>query len=154
MKKLFDKVFLRYCLLGVSNFALCTAIMFILYNTGLCSKDVAPLVNYGLGAVIWYFGNLWLVFPGQKQSVGLVVRFVLEIVLCYVGSYYLLAPAIYRLLMRTSWFPRAVGFLRKMPAERFEANCIMGIGVVLYAVSNYFGQRFYVFRNHKRVKSK
>lgn len=154
MRKIFDKAFILYCIIGVLNFIVCTAIMFLLYNLGICSENVAPLVNYGLGGVIWYFSCLKLVFPGQKQSVGLVVRFIVEIALCYVLCYYLLAPPIYRLLLSSNGFRSAIAFLTHMPEEQIAANCNMAIGALLYAIVNYFGQRYFVFHTfHRKKKS-
>lgn len=151
MKKIFDKSFVMYCIVGVLNFIVCTAIMFLLYNLGICSEDVAPLVNYGLGGIIWYVANLTLVFPGQKQTPGLVLRFILEIAVCYVICYYLLAPPLYQLLAQSAWFQNAISFLMHLPADQVEANCTMALGAILYAILNYFGQRFFVFHPFKRM---
>lgn len=152
MKKIFDKAFVLYCIVGVLNFIVCTAIMFLLYNLGVCSEDVAPLVNYGLGGVIWYVANLKLVFPGQKQTPALVFRFVLEAVCCYLLCYYLIAPPLYRLLADKAVFQRIISFIMHLPEEQLEANCVMALGSLCYAVLNYFGQRFFVFHEFKRAK--
>lgn len=154
MKKIFDKAFILYCIIGILNFIVCTTIMFLLYNLGICSEKVAPLVNYGLGGLIWYFSCLKLIFPGQKQTVGLVVRFILEIIVCYVLCYYWLAPPIYNMLSEIEGFRTAFTFLMHLPEEQFAANCNMAIGAMLYAVVNYFGQRYVVFHTiHRRKKA-
>lgn len=154
MRKVFDKAFVIYCIIGILNFIVCTSIMFLLYNLGVCNENMSALVNYALGGVIWYFGCLKLVFPGQKQSVGLVVRFVLEIMLCYVVSYLLLAPLVFRALSEIDGFRTAITFLTHMPEEQFAGNCNMAIGALLYAILNYFGQRYFVFHPFHRHKKK
>lgn len=141
MKKVFDKKLILYCLLGFANYVFCTGLMFLLYNLGICDDHVAPLINYGLGGIIWYFGNVKLVFK-QKQTPALVIRFILEIIVCYLLCYYILSPLICML------------FVRKSASEGVQDNFRMAVGSVVYAIVNYFGQRFFVFRDFKREERK
>lgn len=141
MKNVFDKKLIFYCLLGFANYVICTGLMFLLYNLGICDDHVAPLINYGLGGIIWYFGNVKLVFK-QKQTPALVIRFILEIIVCYLLCYYILSPRICRL------------FVRKLASTAAKDNIRMAVGSVVYAIVNYFGQRFFVFREFNRVKRK
>lgn len=152
MKKVFDKTFILYCIVGILNYIVCTAIMFILYNCGICSEDVAPLVNYGLGGIIWYVANIKLVFPGSKQTPGLVVRFIAEAVGCYIICYYILAPLLFKALVNSPSFENWLSSLLNLSKVRIEANCNMAFGSVLYAILNYFGQRFLVFNKLRKLK--
>ena len=141
MKKLIDKKLILYCLVGLANYVFCTGLMFLLYNLHICDDHVAPLINYGLGAVIWYFGNVKLVFK-QKQTPALIVRFILEIIICYVLCYYVLSPLICKL------------FVRESADTMTKDNFRMAVGSLAYAIVNYFGQRFFVFREFNREKKR
>lgn len=141
MKKVIDKKLILYCILGFVNYVFCTGLMFLLHDQGICSDHTAPLVNYGVGGVIWYFGNVKLVFK-QKQTPALIVRFILEIIICYVISYYILAPLICK------------PFIKKVMAEKDRERIRMAVGSVTYAIVNYFGQRFYVFRDFNQEKKR
>ena len=87
-----DKTLALYLLVGVLNFIVCTGIMFLLYNVADVSKHFAPIVNYGLGSLIWYLSCNYLLFPGHKTTSKQLLRFVLDIVVCYLLSYYLIGP--------------------------------------------------------------
>lgn len=141
MKKLFDKKLILYCLVGFANYVFCTGLMFLLYNLGICDDHIAPLINYGLGGIIWYFGNVKLVFK-QKQTPALIIRFVLEIIVCYLICYYILSPLICKL------------FVHKSASTAAKDNIRMAVGSITYAIVNYFGQRFFVFREFNREKRK
>lgn len=146
VKKFLDKSFLLYVTTGVLNYLLCTFIMFLLYNLGLCSMDAAALVNYTLGGFIWYFACWKLVFPGQKQSPALVLRFVVELLVCYLVSYCLAAPALLKLAVAAGLFPDGQAL-----STQAVGNYTMAIGSVTYAILNYFGQRFFVFSAHEHA---
>ena len=125
-----DKTLALYLLVGVLNFIVCTGIMFLLYNVADVSKHFAPIVNYGLGSIIWYLSCNYLLFPGHKTTSKQLLCFVLDIVVCYLLSYYLIGPYVSRLLLRT---------------ENIRGNCEMSVGSLSYALLNYFGQRYFVF---------
>lgn len=139
MRNVFDKKLILYCIVGITNYIICTGLMFLLFNLNICDEHIAPLVNYGLGGIIWYFGNVKLVFTGQKQTPALVIRFICEILACYLLCYYVLAPLICTLILNN-------------PGDATQGNVRMAIGSVLYAIVNYFGQRFFVFREFNREK--
>ena len=103
LKKMIDKTLALYLLVGVLNFIVCTGIMFLLYNVADVSKHFAPIVNYGLGSIIWYLSCNYLLFPGHKTTSKQLLCFVLDIVVCYLLSYYLIGPYP-RQLRNVRWF--------------------------------------------------
>ncbi len=149
VKKVFDRAFLLYCLVGVLNYVVCTVLMFLLYNLGLCGMLVSSLVNYVLGSVIWYWACFKFIFPGQKQTPGLLIRFVLEVLLCYLVSYHILAPMVVQLLSE-----EIAALLASLPAEQAKTNFVMAIGSLVYAILNYFGQRYLVFHTFHAKRRK
>ena len=129
LKKMIDKTLALYLLVGVLNFIVCTGIMFLLYNVADVSKHFAPIVNYGLGSIIWYLSCNYLLFPGHKTTSKQLLCFVLDIVVCY-------------LLSRSHSVTRFFSF---GGTENIRGNCEMSVGSLSYALLNYFGQRYFVF---------
>lgn len=52
IKKFVDKVLLRYVIIGILNFIVCTGLMFLLFNFCGFSEHLAPVVNYALLSLI------------------------------------------------------------------------------------------------------
>ena len=142
VKKMVDRAFALYLVVGVLNFILCTALMFFLYNVCGLSEHVAPIVNYGLGSVLWYLGCEYIVFPGHPHTLQLVIRFAVEVVVCYLVSYYLLAQFLAHWALQ---YDEVYELFTFGGGAKVTANCEMAIGAVIYALLNYFGQRFFVF---------
>ena len=142
VKKMVDRALVLYLIVGVLNFIFCTALMFFLYNVCGVSEHVAPVVNYGLGSLIWYLGCKFIVFPGHDTTFQLIVRFAVEVVICYVISYYVLAEPLARWALQQE---DIYEFFTFGGGAKVTANCEMAIGAVAYALINYFGQRFFVF---------
>lgn len=155
VKRMVDRAFVLYLIVGVLNFIVCTALMFFLFNACGFSEHLAPLFNYGLGSLIWFLGCKYIIFPGCKTSFQQILRFTLEVAVCYVISYYLIAPYAAPFVLRSetvyAWFTFGGG-------AKVTANCEMAIGALAYALLNYFGQRYFVFTDrfeyHKKQYAK
>ena len=144
LKKMLDRTLVLYLVIGFLNFLLCTGIMFLLYNVAGFSRHTAPIVNYGLGSLIWYLACRFILFRGSKTTPRQLLRFFVDIVVCYLVSYYVLAPLLSRLLLKSVHMTRLFSF---GGAENIRGNCEMTIGTIAYSLLNYFGQRYYVFSN-------
>jgi putative flippase GtrA len=144
LKKMVDRTLFLYLLIGFLNFVLCTGIMFLLYNFAGFSKHTAPIVNYGLGSLIWYLACRFILFRGSKATPRQLLRFVVDIVVCYLVSYYFFSPMLSKLLLKSRTMIRLFSF---GGAENIRGNCEMTIGTIAYSLLNYFGQRYYVFSN-------
>lgn len=144
LRKIVDRTLICYVIIGVLNFLFCTALMFLLFNVCGFSDHIAPLFNYGLGSVIWYLSCKYIVFPGHESTWGQLLRFVLEVLVCYLLSYYVIAPLLGRVLLRFERVRRAFSFGGE-EEEMISGNCQMTIGAISYAILNYFGQRYFVF---------
>lgn len=153
LKKLVDRTLVLYLLVGVLNFILCTALMFFLFNVCGFSEHVAPLVNYGLGSLIWYLACRWWLFREQRTTLRQILRFLIDVLVCYALSYYLIAPLLSPLLLRSSAVENFFSFGGDT-AEMVTGNCEMAIGSVAYAIINYFGQRYYVFSGRFEKKNR
>lgn len=135
MKKVhvFDATFRRYTVIGVANMIFCTGIMYLLYNLTTLESWFCALVNHALGGVISYIFNKRYVFRVKRHSLRTLLLFIANLALCYVIAYGLALPGVNRLL---SHWP-----------EAHQDNLGMGVGVAIFVVLNYFGQRYVVFRN-------
>lgn len=142
VRRMVDRAFVLYLVVGVLNYIFCTALMFFLFNVLGFSEHVSPLINYGLGSVIWYLGCKYLIFPDSVASPGQWLRFGIEVVTCYAVSYYLLAPGTARFLLG---YEKIYDFFTFGGGAKVTANCEMAVGSLTYALLNYFGQRFFVF---------
>ncbi len=136
MKHFLDKTMLRYTEVGVLNALFCTAIMYLLYNLTSLDSWICALVNHGLGGIISYFFNRRYVFRNQKRTLRIPVLFVLNLAVCYLVAYSIALPGI-EVWMR-HW------------SDTVQDNVAMGLGVLIFVVLNYFGQRYVVFRGFDR----
>lgn len=142
LKRMVDRTFCIYLIVGISNYIFCTCLMFFLFNAWGVNEHIAPLINYGLGSLLWLLGCKYLIFPGAKSSVQQYLRFGVEVLLCYGISYYIFAPPIARFLLAHDGI---YDFFTFGGGPRVTANCEMAVCSLMYSLLNYFGQRYFVF---------
>ena len=142
IKKMVDKLLIYYLIVGVLNFIVCTAIMFVLFNMCGFSEHTAPIVNYVLGRLIWFVSCKYLLFRGTPTTWQSILRFAVEVVVCYLISYYLAAPLMSRWLLDFESVRKLFDF---GGADKIAGNFEMTVGTIVYAIVNYFGQRYFVF---------
>ncbi len=132
MKKFFDPSMLRFLLVGVVNTLVGAGIMFLLYNLAGCSYWLSSAANYIVGGVVSYFLNKYYTFKNTERSWRQVLRFALNVAVCWLLAYGIAKPLALRLL---------TGF-----DEKLQTNAAMLAGLCLYTALNYLGQRFFAFR--------
>ena len=132
LKKLFDEKLLKFILVGVVNTLVGMASMFGLYNLAHCSYWVSSAANYILTSILSYFLNKYFTFQNRERSVGQVVRFVVNIAVCYGLAYGIAKPLCLQLLANASTTVRD--------------NVSMFVGMCLFTGLNYLGQRLFAFR--------
>ena len=138
MKKLlslFDAKLLRFLIVGVINTLVGTAIMFGLYNLAHCSYWVSSAANYILTSILSFFLNKYFTFQNKEQSLSQVLRFVINIAVCYGLAYGIAKPLCRALLANASVSVRD--------------NVSMLVGMVLFTGLNYLGQRFFDFKSEE-----
>lgn len=127
-----DKTFWRFILVGCANTLFGTAIMFVFYNVLHLSYWVSSAANYFFGSILSYFLNKYFTFQYKKRSVGVILRFAANIAVCYLIAYGAAKPAVRALL---SGYP-----------DYIQDNGAMLVGMGLFVILNYLGQRFFAFR--------
>lgn len=132
MNKLVDKTMGKFLLVGIINTVVGCGTMFLLYNLAGCSYWLSSAANYVVGGVCSYFLNKYFTFQNRERSWRQVGKFVLTVGICYFLGYGLAKPLALKLL---SGFPVKV-----------QENVAMAIGMGIYTVLNYIGQRFFAFK--------
>ena len=134
-EKIIQNTVLRFILVGVINTLVGTAIMFGLYNLAHCSYWVSSASNYILTSILSFFLNKFFTFQNKEKSIGQVVRFAVNIAVCYLLAYGIAKPCVYQIFS---------GY-----GTKIQDNIAMFAGMCLFVGLNYFGQRFVVFKGGK-----
>jgi len=135
IKKLLDQSFVRFLIVGVINTVVGTTIMFTLYNVFHQSYWVSSFANYFLTSILSFFLNKYFTFSAKEWSWKQVVRFAVNIAVCYTLAYGMAKPLVKLML--------------KGQSARISDNVAMLVGMVLFTLLNYFGQRFFAFKADK-----
>lgn len=134
IKKLLNLEQTRFIIVGVMNTLIGMAAMFIAYNVFHMGYWLSSAMDYIIGSIFSYFANKYFTFKSEKKSGAEVVRFVINIVVCYFIAYGIARPVLEVLLKNV-----------ELSVSLFEqASMIFGLGI--FIVLNYFGQKYFVFR--------
>ncbi len=134
IRQLLNKEILTFLVVGVVNTLFGTAIMFVLYNVFGCSYWVSSFCDYFFGSILSYFLNKHFTFHYQGTDWRSIVKFALNIVVCYLIAYSLALP-LTRHALQDMHFSKTI-----------VENIAMLVGTVLFMVINYIGQKFFAFR--------
>lgn len=143
VKQLLDPTFFRFILVGIVNTLVGYGVMFGLYNLaglhtwGDAGYWISSAANYIVGSVVSFFLNKHFTFRNQEKGAGVVLRFVINISVCWLLAYGLAKPAV-------SWALGGMGL-----GGQLLGNLTMLFGSGLFVLLNYFGQRFFAFRTPK-----
>ena len=132
VKKFMDLTTLKFLVVGVVNTLVGTGLMFVLYNIFSVNYWISSASNYIVGSIVSYFLNKYFTFQNKERSAKQVIRFIVNITLCYLIAYGLAKPAVSAVLSGIS--------------ENVQGNCSMLVGMCLFVALNYLGQRFFVFK--------
>lgn len=127
-----DKTFLKFILVGIINTLFGTAIMFSFYNIFHFNYWISSGANYFFGSILSYFLNKYFTFEYKGNNIKTIVKFILNITICYFVAYGIAKPI--------------VVFAVKSCSKSFQENGAMLVGMCLFVIFNYLGQRFFAFR--------
>lgn len=136
MKKLIDKTLFKFIVVGVINTLVGMAIMFSLYNWLHCNYWFSSSANYVLTSILSFFLNKYFTFQSKEFELQQVIRFVINIAVCYFLAYGIAKPAVYLLL-------------HSIP-KQLSDNIAMFAGMCLFTGFNYIGQRFFTFKSAEK----
>lgn len=130
-----DKKLLKFIIVGCINTVVGSCIMFGLYNLASCSYWVSSVANYVLTSILSFFLNKYFTFQNKERSWKQVLRFALNIVVCYLLAYGMAKPAVSAVLAGAG--------------QKIQENAAMFTGMVLFTGFNYLGQRLFAFAEPK-----
>jgi putative flippase GtrA len=131
-KMIFDKVFLKFLLVGVINTIVGYSIMFVMHNVMRMSYWLSSGFGYYISAVFGFFLNKRFTFTVKRWSVFMIVSFIVVIVVSYYLPYWV-AEHVIKII-----FPNNT--------ENFRGNVALVVGTGMASAVSYLGQRFIVFR--------
>ena len=132
---LIDRILLKFIIVGIANTLLGSAVMFAMYNFLHCSYWVSSAANYIVGSILSFFLNKHFTFQNQSKSIFVVIKFIVNIVVCYLLAYGIAKPVVYYLLQSIS--------------QKVQDNLSMLVGMIFFVGFNYIGQRFFAFADEK-----
>lgn len=133
LKKVFALEQSRFILVGIMNTIIGTSVMFIAYNFLGLGYWISSALNYIIGSIFSYFANKYFTFKSESKSGKEIVRFALNIVLCYFIAYGVAKPIINIFLGNLNL---SISILEQLG---------MILGMCIFIVVNFVGQKFFVF---------
>lgn len=142
MKNLFDAKFWKFILVGIVNTLVGNGLQFLFYNLFGWNVWISSVLGYIIGSVVSYFLNKYFTFKNKEKGWKPIVRFALNIAVCYTLAYVIAVPLV-------SWICTANGLtMFGWTVEKFAGNASMVVGACLFVAFNYIGQRFFAFREN------
>lgn len=127
---------IKFVLVGISNTLIGTGCIYFLYNLIHLGYWLSSTVGYAIGSVWSYFMNKNFTFKNTEKGIRPVIRFVINIAICYVVAFSIAQPL--------------TGFiLNKMfynMSVKIIDNIAILVGSGLFVLMNFVGQKFFAFR--------
>lgn len=125
----------RFVIVGIINTLVGCGLMFALYNLAGWGYWPSSLTNYVLTSILSYVLNKKYTFRHSGDVKGSIIRFAINIGVCYLLAYGIAKPLMMHLLEGAN--------------QTVQENIAMFVGMVLFTVFNYLGQRLFAFRQSK-----
>lgn len=132
IRKLLDKTFWKFICVGIINTIVGTTVMFVFYNCLEFNYWISSVSNYIVGSIVSFFLNKYFTFNNKEKSLKQVLKFIVNIAICYFIAYGLARPIAFQLLGDMS--------------VEVKDNIAMLIGMVIFVGTNYLMQRFWTFK--------
>ena len=133
MISLIDRKTIKFIFVGILNTLVGTGVMFFSYNILGLGYWISSALNYIIGSILSYFLNKYFTFKSKRNGIGSILRFVINISLCYFIAYGIAKPVVTHILLGYSYVIRD--------------NISMLFGMGLFVVLSYIGQRYIVFKD-------
>ena len=130
---------IHFGLVGVINTLMGWVIMAVLYNLVHMNYWLSSGISYFIGSVFSYHANSRVTFKVENKDRGLPWRFAVNIIVCYLIAFSVAQPLMEKILAAQ---PKVI-----------VDNVAMFLGMCMFIVMNFFGQKIFVFRkiHHKQV---
>ena len=127
-----NNTFVKFILVGIANTIIGTLIMFVFYNVFHLSYWVSSASNYFFGSICSYLLNKYFTFKYKEKGFASLIRFTLNILVCYLLAYGIAKPVMQWLLSSYT--------------VSIQENVSMLLGMCLFVIFNYIGQRYFAFK--------
>ena len=140
LAKFFDIKFWKFILVGIFNTLVGNGLQFVFYNLFGWNEWVSSLIGYIIGSILSYFLNKYFTFKNAEKGWKPVLRFAINIAVCYGLAYGIAIPVTRWLCTANSWT------MFGWTIDKFAGNFSMLVGACLFVAFNYIGQRFFAFK--------
>lgn len=130
---IFDRILIRFIIVGIVNTVVGSCLMFILYNAAGFNYWVSSAANYIFGSILSFFLNKYFTFRIKQWSAFMIFSFIANIAICYGIAYGIAKPA--------------MNYFLRSNTQRIRENAALFTGMCLFTGFNYLGQRLVVFRS-------
>lgn len=128
---------MKFLLVGVINTIFGTTIMLVAYNIFNLNYWISTGMNYFFGSILSFFLNKYFTFKSEEKSFLELIKFIFNIICCYILSY--------------SCAREIVHFLISGIPTNVAENISMVLGMVIFVVLNFLGQKYWVFNKKVHV---
>ena len=132
IKLLTDKTFIKFMIVGVINTIVGTTIMFVFYNVLHLNYWISSASNYFFRSICSYLLNKHFTFHYHEKGWYSLLRFTLNILVCYLIAYGIAKPLMHWILIDYN--------------KVIQENISMLFGMCFFIILNYLGQRFFAFK--------
>lgn len=143
VKQFFDIKFWKFIAVGIINTLVGTGLQFLIFNLMGLNEWLSSIIGYVVGSIVSYFLNKYFTFKNKEKGFKPILRFALNIAVCYTIAYGIAIPLIDWLATANGW--TMFGF----SVDKFAGNLSMVVGSCLFVAANYIGQRFFAFKEKK-----
>ena len=123
---------IHFGMVGVVNTLMGWGIMAVLYNLIHLDYYLSSGISYFIGSVFSYHANGKLTFKVENKDKWLPWRFAVNIIVCYLVAFNVARPL--------------VRYLLSSQSAVIVDNVAMILGMGIFIVMNFFGQKLFVFR--------
>lgn len=148
IKQFFDIKFWKFIGVGLINTLVGEGLKFLLFNLFHTDVWVSSIIGMVVGSIISYFLNKYFTFKNKEKGWKPVVRFALNIAVCFTLANVIALPLVEKFCIANSitMFGWSV--------ETFAGNASMIAGSCLFVAFNYIGQRFFAFKSKETESEK
>ncbi|MBQ3110606.1 MAG: GtrA family protein [Clostridia bacterium] len=150
MKNVVDEKLFKFILVGILNTLVGYAINFTALNVFGLSFMLAGALNYIPTSVMSFFLNKYFTFKSKGNLKKEALRFAVNIAVCWLLAYGIAKPVTTFLMglapIEVFDFVRFITFGYLNATEQIIDNVATIVGMGLFVVFNYTGQRFFAFK--------
>lgn len=131
-----SETLIKFIIVGIMNTLIGTSIMFFAYNVLEYGYWFSSALNYFFGSIFSYFANKYYTFEKKGKSLKESLRFIVNIIICYLIAYSISEPIIK--IIFNPWIDNV----------SLVEQVAMVLGMVIFVILNYFGQKLIVFKSN------